>query len=118
MWAAPALAGDDVTKEQFEPFFTRQEAPHLEQVLPNPPGLTDPLFYNDWAQYQWGRSIRDTERGRQAVEDAYINAAYFMKRYSPAVGLELTPEAFPELYRLFARLHRTEQERPFRGLRA
>ncbi|MBQ3908054.1 MAG: hypothetical protein II746_02540, partial [Bacteroidaceae bacterium] len=67
MSAAAALAEGDVTKEKFTPFFTREEAPHLEHVLPEPPSLTDPLFHNDWVQYQWGRSVQDSERGRLAV---------------------------------------------------
>ena len=49
MSAAAALAEGDVTKEKFSPFFTREEAPHLEHVLPEPPSLTDPLFHNDWS---------------------------------------------------------------------
>ncbi|MBO4590681.1 MAG: phosphatase PAP2 family protein [Bacteroidaceae bacterium] len=107
---APALAQGDVTQESFQPFYTRAEAPHLENVLPAPPTLVDPLFYYDWAQYQWGLSMRDTERGRQAVDDAYICAAYFMQRYGEAIGIPLTPQAYPELYRLFSRLHLTEQQ--------
>ena len=108
--AATLMAGGDVTKEKFTPFFDHEQAPHLENVLPTPPALTDPLFSHDWAQYRWGISIRDTERGQVAVKDAGINAGYFLKRYSPAVERELTPEEYPELYRLFARLHLTEQQ--------
>lgn len=110
MSAAAALAEGDVTKEKFSPFFTREEAPHLEHVLPEPPSLTDPLFHNDWVQYQWGRSVQDSERGRLAVDDASIGAGYFMKRFTPEVGIELTPETHPELFRLFSRLHLTEQQ--------
>ena len=110
MTTAIAFAEGDVTKESFKPFFTREEAPLLENVLPNPPELDDPLFFYDWSQYLWGLSIRDTERGQQAVADANINAAYFLKRYSEAVGFEMTPQTHPELYRLFARLHLTEQQ--------
>ncbi len=110
MCAAAALAEGDVRKEQFKPFYTKEIAPHLENVLPAPPTLTDPLFHYDWTQYQWGRSIQDSERGQQAVEDAGINAAYFMKRFTPEVDIPLTPETHPELYRLFARLHLTEQQ--------
>ncbi|MBO7468202.1 MAG: phosphatase PAP2 family protein [Bacteroidaceae bacterium] len=110
MSAAIALAEGDVTKEKFKPFYTREEAPHLENVIPAPPTLVDPLFFNDWAQFQWGLSVRDSERGKQAVEDAHINATYFMKRYSEATDIELTPETHPELFRLFSRLHLTEQQ--------
>jgi len=108
-WAV-AIGQNDAAREKFTPFYTRDAAPLLEKIIPAPPSLSDPLFFNDWAQYQWGLSQRETERGRQAVIDARIGAAYFMKRFSPVVGKELTPEGYPELYRLFKRLHLTEQE--------
>ncbi|MCF0177434.1 MAG: phosphatase PAP2 family protein [Bacteroidales bacterium] len=90
------------------PFYTKDEAPHMEYVLPEPPSLTDPLFFNDWAQYNWGKSIRDTERGRQAVEDAAISAGFFMKRFAPAMTYSTTPESNPILYQLLLKAHRTE----------
>lgn len=99
---------NDVTKETFTSFYTAEHAPHLENILPPPPALTSVRFQDDWAMYQWGKSIRETERGQQAVEDAGINAAYFMKRFSPEVGRDLTPEKYPHLYRLLSRAHRTE----------
>jgi acid phosphatase (class A) len=104
------FAQKDVTKENYDPFFTKKEAPHIENVLPAPPTLTDPRFFDDWAQYQWGKSIRDTERGKLAVEDAGIYAGYFMKRFSPAMEGTLTPKTHPILYRLLSRAHRTEQQ--------
>ena len=104
------LAQKDVTKEEFKPFYTKDVAPHLEKVLPEPPALTDPLFFSDWSQYQWGKSIRETERGKLAVTDAGIGAPYFMKRFGEAMGIELTPEKYPEMYRLMSRAHLTEQQ--------
>jgi len=100
----------DVTKETFTPFYTIEQAPHLENILPPPPQPNSSRFMDDWAQYQWGKSIRHTERGQLAIEDAGISASYFMKRYSPAVERELTPEKYPELYRLFSRAHKTESQ--------
>lgn len=100
----------DVTKESFTPFYTREQAPHLENVLPDPPALNSTRFMDDWAMYQWGKSIRKTERGQQAVADAGIGAAYFMDRFSPAVGRKLSPETHPHLYRLLYRAHLTEQQ--------
>jgi len=104
------LLAQGVKDEKFVPFYTRDEAPHMENVIPAPPSLTDAQFFYDWTQYQWGLSIRDTERGQEAVADAHINAEYFMKRFSPAVERELTPDEYPHLYRLFSRLHLTEQQ--------
>lgn len=95
-------------REMAMPFFSREEAPHLENVLPNPPELDDSRFADDWNKYLWGKSIRETERGQQAIADASINADYFMKRFSPAMECELTKEAYPVLYKLIERAHRTE----------
>ena len=111
LWAAVAVtAWAQEKKDRPQPFFTREQAPHLEIVLPNPPELTDALFFNDWAQYRHGISVRDTERGELAVRDASFNAASLLRRFSPAVGLELTKETHPELWLLFGRLHMTEQQ--------
>lgn len=91
-------------------FFTYDVAPQLENILPSPPGLDDPLFFNDWNQYLWGKSVRGTERGELAVADARINSVYFLKRFSPAVGRTLTPEEYPILNQLLLRAHHTEQQ--------
>ena len=74
-----SFAQDDVTKEKFTPFYQMADAPHMEKVLPAPPALTDSRFFYDWTQYQWGKSIRETERGQQAIADAGICARYFME---------------------------------------
>ena len=105
-----SLSAQGVKSEKFTPFYTKDVAPRMERIIPSPPELTDSRFFDDWTQYLWGKSIRDTERGKLAVADAGINAEYFMKRFSPCVGRELTPEEYPHLYRLFSRLHLTEQQ--------
>ena len=105
-----SLMAQDVRNEEFTPFYTKDVAPHMEMVIPEPPALTDSRFFDDWTQYQWGKSIRDTERGELAIADAGISAEYFMKRFSDAVERQLTPDEYPHLYRLFARLHLTEQQ--------
>ena len=106
----PLCACAQTIAQKYPPFYTTEEAPHLENVLPAPPGLQDPLFYNDWCQYQWGKSIRDTERGELAVKDSRIGASYFFKRFSPAMHRELTQEKYPTLYNLLYRAHMTEMQ--------
>lgn len=90
------------------PFYTKDQAPHLEFVLPLPPSLQDPRFFDDWSQYLWGKSIRETERGQVAVDDAGIGAAYFMKRFSAGMEKEITPEKNPKLFELLLKAHATE----------
>lgn len=104
------FAQQSVTREKFTPFYTTENAPHLENILPEPPALTSARFQDDWAQYQWGKSIRDTERGKIAIADAGIGAEYFMKRFGPVMERELTPDEYPHLFRLLRRAHLTEQQ--------
>jgi len=108
--AVLSLGARTAAQTKVEPFYNRSQAPHLENVLPAPPSLNDSRFFDDWCQYQWGKSIRETPRGIQAVEDADISAQFFMKRFSAAVGKELTAEQYPCLYELFLRAHKTEGE--------
>lgn len=110
MTLSASAQSHDVTKEKFTPFYTTEKAPKLEKVLPEPPAHNSTRYQDDWAMYQWGKSIRNTERGQLAIEDAGIGAGYFMKRFSPAMGVELTPERNPHLFRLLSRAHLTEMQ--------
>lgn len=105
----PVIAtAQDIYANHPRTFISQEEAPHLEKILPAPPSLNDPLFFNDWCQYQWGKSIRDTERGALAVKDADINTNYIMERYSPAMHRNLTKAAYPVLYELLDKAHTSE----------
>ena len=74
-----------------------EEMPNAVKFLPSPPGFHDIAFLVDSSVYEAGKQIRSTERGRVAVEDASTTVEYMMKRFSPAVGTELTPERYPFL---------------------
>lgn len=65
--------------------------------LPAPPVNGSREFVNDSIMYEWGKSIRDTERGRIAVEDVDASIEYFYERFAPAIGIKLTVEKCPEL---------------------
>lgn len=97
-------------KQEETPFYTKDVAPHMEKVLPEPPALTDPRFFDDWAQYLWGKSIRETERGELAVKDAGLSQEYFMERFSPVLSAPVSPETHPVLYKLIGKCHKTEQQ--------
>ncbi|HBC28773.1 MAG TPA: acid phosphatase [Prevotellaceae bacterium] len=105
-----AWAQKSVTEEKFAPFYTTDQAPRMENVIPAPPSLTDARFFDDWTQYQWGKSVRGTERGRQAIADADLCAKYFLERFGAVMGRDMTPDTYPELFRLISRLHLTEQQ--------
>lgn len=85
-------------------FLTEDEVPTASEFLPLPPKTTDAAFYNDWYRYEWGKTLRNTERGRQAVEDASHSLEYFYKIYSEPFGLTISNENTPEISALLKRL--------------
>lgn len=85
------------TENVVGPILTAQDLPAAELLLPAPPTLTSPLYYNDFVQYQNGKEIRGTERGKVAVDDAQLTVDFYMKRFGEAMGRELTPETYPAL---------------------
>ena len=85
-------------------FLTEDEIPTGAKFMPLPPTPTEASFYNDWYRYQWGKSIRDTERGKQAIADANDNLEYYLKIYSEPLGLTISKENTPEIYALSERL--------------
>lgn len=102
-----AAKAQDSTKV-FVPFFSREDSPRLEEVLPGPPSLTDARFSDDWVQFQQGLAMRDSLRGLLAIADAGINAAYFMERFSPVLSHPVSQADSPWLYLLLTRAHATE----------
>jgi len=86
------------------PFLTEGEISTGASFLPLPPKPMDASFYNDWQRYQWGKTMRNTERGKQAVEDAKHSLEYFSKIYSEPFGVIISQERTPEIYTLLERL--------------
>lgn len=71
--------------------------PDAYYFLPAPPEPDDALFINDSIQYFVHKELRSTQRGDTAIWDARNDIDYFMERFSPAVGKELTKEKYPVL---------------------
>jgi acid phosphatase (class A) len=89
------------------PFLTEEEMPTGAKFLPLPPKPTDAAFYNDWRRYEWGKTMRDTERGQMAKEDAVHTVEYFSKIYSEPFGMQISAENTPEITKLISRLLET-----------
>lgn len=85
-------------------FLTEDEIPTGAKFMPLPPKPTDASFYYDWLRYQWGKSIRDTERGKQAVADAVDTLDYYFEIYSEPLGLTISQENTPEIAAFLERL--------------
>lgn len=93
-----------VCQAEVVPFLTEDEVPTTSEFLPLPPKTTDAAFYNDWMRYEWGKTMRDTERGKQAIADASHTLDYFYKIYSEPFGMTLSKENTPEIAALIKRL--------------
>ena len=55
-------------------------------------------------RYEWGKTMRKTERGKQAAEDAVHTVEYFSKIYSEPFGMLISQENTPEISALMDRL--------------
>lgn len=85
-------------------YLTEEEIPTGAKFLPLPPKPGEASFYNDWLRYEWGKTMRDTERGKLAAEDAVHTLEYFAKIYSEPFGVEISQENTPEIYSLLEHL--------------
>ena len=47
-----------------------EDMPDAGIYLPPPPDMTSTTYADDFAQWQWGKTIRPTERGQQANDDS------------------------------------------------
>lgn len=99
--AAGASAKDRSTNPESY-FLLEGEAPNSLKILPPPPAVESVAFLYDKARYDWGKSLRGTERGEQAVEDARLGGDGVARAFSEAFGVEISSDQTPQLYRLLA----------------
>lgn len=85
-------------------YLTKEEAPHDTVFMGPPPAFGSLLFEQDFHMYQYGKTIRPTERGKQAVKDANTSTNNILEVFSEAFGMELSKEKTPEIYALINRM--------------
>ena len=69
--------------------------------LPAPPDSVSPEFVDDMLQWQWGKSVRSTERGAQASRESYKFAPSMFSVMAQVLGLDtITFEQMPAISRL------------------
>ena len=84
-------------------YIDADEMPDASVFLPAPPKPGDPLFDSDLVYYEWGKSMRATERGQRAHDDAKSSLDYLAQILEPAVGVRISNESTPNLYRLLSK---------------
>lgn len=99
--ALPACAQKEIKNQKWGYGMTfldeGDSMPDALHYLPAPPETGTEEFINDSLFYEKGKKLRLTARGDTAVMDANTSIAYYLKRFSPAVGKELTEKNCPAL---------------------
>lgn len=83
-------------------YLTKEEAPLDTMFIGAPPAFGSLLFEQDFHMYQYGKTLRNTERGKQAVKDANTSTENILEVFSEAFGMKLSKENTPEIYQLIA----------------
>lgn len=88
-------------RTQPELFFLEEgDLPNSLWLLPGPPSAESIAFLYDKARYDWGKSLRNTERGEVAFQDAHVSGDGVPRAFSEAFGTPITKEDTPEIYAL------------------
>ena len=96
-----ATSMTDYHKELSSPtYLTVEEMPNPMVFLPPPPDWTSPLFAGDFAAYLWGKTIRQSERGKRAVEQAAYLFDEIIVFFSKPFGLEISREKTPAIHKV------------------
>lgn len=90
--------------ERWPSFLQKTDLPNATKFIPAPPDTSSIAYLKDFNRYQWGKSMRNTERGKQAVYDAYVEVDSVLKGFSEAFGMLITKQTAPELYYLMERV--------------
>jgi acid phosphatase (class A) len=105
LWASePLCARRDATTDPDHYFLREGEAPNSLKLLPPPPQPGSLLFDYDCERYEWGKSLRDGERGDQASADANLEGNGVAEAFSEAFGLEISATDTPEIFRLIVNM--------------
>jgi len=82
------------------PYFTEPEMPNAVHYLPAPPKNNEMRFAYDTAQYNWGKSVRNTPRGEKARLDAEYSIERMAAIFSPVMGIEISEKNTPQIWKL------------------
>ena len=67
--------------------------------LPVPHSMDSELIKSDLVWHEWGKSMRDTERGARAKADANSSMDYLCSIFSEPMGITLSKENTPVIYK-------------------
>ena len=110
------MAQTDGAKKD-SPYFNLFQLPNPCVYLPAPPDTASVLFVNDFQQFIWGKSVRNTARGQQASWESLYGADRMATVFSEAMGMTISKEATPAIYRFIKRVGETGNQATSRAKR-
>lgn len=93
--------------EDPQTYFSVDEMPNAVIYLPAPPQTNEMRYAYDTAQYQWGKRMRPTARGEKARLDAEYSVERMAAIFSPVMGIEISAQNTPEIWKLLNHAVRT-----------
>ena len=97
---AAVIAAVNVNAQFRSTYFTADEMPNGVVFLPSPPDTTSILFISDYAQYMGGKTIRNTERGQEAIDHVVTSVSEMAALFSKPFGMTISREATPAIYKM------------------
>ena len=88
-------------------YLADEELPDATVFLPSPTKPGDPLFQGDLAYYAWGKTVRDSQRGTVAHDDASSSMTYIARRFEPDLGFLFSADTTPNLLSLLSKSYTT-----------
>ena len=84
------------------PYFSTSQLADATNYLPPPPDTTSVQFAYDMNRYFWGKSMRATERGEQAIYDSQGVYTSMCEIFSEAFGISISYDGTPDIYKVIA----------------
>jgi D-alanyl-D-alanine dipeptidase len=105
-----SMVAQTENKKKDSPYFNIFGLPNPCVYLPVPPDTASLLFVDDFQQFLWGKSIRNTPRGQQASWESLYGADRMATVYSEAMGMTISKEKTPAIYRFIKRVGETANQ--------
>lgn len=84
-------------------YYTPDELPNACIYLPAPPAFDSQVFEDDFQQWIWGKSVRDTERGKMASKDSELTFQKMAKIYGEILGFTIGEKETPAIWKFMVR---------------
>lgn len=81
-------------------YFTAEEMPNAVAFLPAPPDTASTQFVYDLTQYMWGKTLRNTERGQEAIDHVVTSVPKMVVCFSKPFGMTISRETTPAIYKM------------------